>query len=306
MADVVVVGSLNMDLVVRTARLPAPGETVRGEGLQMIPGGKGANQAVAAAKLGCDVAMVGRVGNDGFGSRLVETLEQFGVDISHLDRDGGSPTGTALITVSKDGMNTIVISSGANGHVGSQDIRRAEDLILGAKVLLLQFEIPIETVQQTLELTAGRDIQVILNPAPARDLDSRYLECVDILVPNEIEARSLVGLEITDWDSASRAALELLGMGPHAVVLTLGSHGALMATADGIEHFDARQTTAVDTTAAGDAFVGGLAAALTRGDSLPDAVRYANCVGALTVTKFGAQTSLPTAAEVRAFCNRDR
>jgi ribokinase len=300
-ADIVVVGSLNMDLVVKAPRMPLEGETLLGRDFQMIPGGKGANQAAAAARLGAQVAMVGRVGGDAFGPPLIENLRCQGVDAGHVQIDDEAATGTAMIIVDDSGQNSIVVAPGANGRVSEQDVDRLEDTLSQARVLLLQFEVPLETVEYAIQMAARHQIKVILNPAPARPAPAELIAKVDYLVPNEFEASTLTGLETKDVPSAERAARKLLGFGVPVVIITLGERGALMATGQGMAHVPARRVQAVDTTAAGDAFIGGLAVALVKGSPLDEAVRYASCAGALAVTKFGAQTSLPSADEVQAF-----
>jgi ribokinase len=309
LADIVVIGSLNMDLVVRVARMPRGGETVPGGDLQLIPGGKGANQAVAAARLGSSVAMVGRVGNDAFGPRLVDGLGSQGVDVTHVTADTDIATGTAMILVDDRGENSIVVSPGANGRVGRQDVDCAEPLLRGARLLLLQFEIPQRTVEYALEAAARHGVPAILNPAPARPIPASLLAGVQYLVPNETEAALLSGIEVQGLDSAEAAALGLLALMPQggtlrggpAIVLTLGQQGALLVSHERVLHVPARAVNVVDTTAAGDAFIGGLSVALSQGAALDDAVHYAVCAGTLAVTKLGAQTSLPSAGEVEAF-----
>lgn len=301
MSDIVVLGSLNMDLVVKVDRMPVPGQTVAGGNLDTICGGKGANQAAAAGKLGGRVAMVGRVGNDVFGQRLKDSLRGFGVDVSHVLSDGDSVTGTAVILVDEHAENCIVISPGANGRVGEEDIRAAEELISQARLILLQLEVPIQTVEQVVQVASRYPAKIILNPAPAKPVSPETLSKVDILVPNESEASLLTSVEVVDLASAERAAHKLLDLGVRTVVMTLGDEGALLATGDEVTHIPTVKVIAVDTTAAGDAFIGGLATALLKEFSLAEAVRYANCAGALAVTKFGAQTSLPEAADVHSF-----
>jgi ribokinase len=301
MADIVVVGSLNMDLVIKTERMPQPGETIRGSDFQTIPGGKGANQAVAAARLGSQVAMAGRVGNDGFGPALIANLSEQGVDTSNVLVDADAPTGIALIVVDQSGENSIVVASGANLSVSPQDVDALAGLLPRAKLLLLQFEVPLESVERAATMAARHGVKVILNPAPAQAAPPRLLSQVDYLVPNETEACLLTGVEVKDLASAEEAARKLLGQGIPVVIVTLGEKGALVVTSEQAFHVPARQVEAVDTTAAGDAFIGGLAVALTKGFSLEEAVRYATCAGTLAATKFGAQTSLPSAEEVQAF-----
>jgi len=301
MADIVVVGGLNMDLVIKVARMPLPGETLAGHDFQAIPGGKGANQAAAAARLGPHVAMVGRVGDDAYGPQLVENLSRQGVDTTHIQVDGGAATGLALILVDQAGQNSIVTSAGANGRVGFGDVDRIEAVLSEAQLLLLQFEVPMEAVRHVIELAAGLPVKVVLNPAPAWPVSPESLAKVDYLVPNETEATALTGVEVEDTATAEAAARELLGYGVGAAIITLGAQGALLATREGSLHVPAAEVPAVDTTAAGDAFIGGLATALVRGFSLQEAVRYATCAGTLAVTAFGAQTSLPDKAQVQAF-----
>ncbi|NLS78628.1 MAG: ribokinase [Chloroflexi bacterium] len=297
-SEIVVIGSLNMDLVVRAPRLPSPGETVRGEAFRTIPGGKGANQAAAIALLGQPVTMLGRVGDDAFGEQLAQNLGAKGVDPAHLLATVGVATGTATIIVDAAGQNSIVIAPGANGQVTPQDVDDCDGLLRQARYLVLQLEIPLETVAHAIDKAARHGVQVVLNPAPAAQLPARLLSRVRYLVPNESEAQWLTGLPVSDAGSAARAADRLRQQGAHTVIITLGSQGAYVASPDGSFHMPVPEVTVVDTTAAGDAFIGGLVVALSRGLSLRDAVRYASCAGALAVTRFGAQTSLPSGAEV--------
>ena len=304
MSRIIVVGSLNMDLVVRTPRFPQPGETIAGEDLAVVPGGKGANQAVAAARLGGRVAMVGRVGADAFGPRLLRSLEQQGVDTCHVCRDERSASGTAVILIDAQGENSIILSPGANQRVEPADVEAAQHLFQTAEMLVLQLEIPLETVELAAGLAKEQGLRVILNPAPGQVLPEGLLDHVDILVPNETELQLIAGREIAGVPARVGAAGELLGRGVSTVVVTLGADGALVVTPDEARLIPGRQADVVDTTAAGDAFVGALAVALTAGRTLYEAVEYANCAGALAVTKFGAQPSLPTAAEVDALFGR--
>ncbi|MFH1084871.1 MAG: ribokinase [Chloroflexota bacterium] len=301
MAEIVVLGSLNMDLVVRTAHIPRPGETVSGEGFVTIPGGKGANQAAAAARLGASVAMVGRVGADAFGPALLANLRAQGVDVTHVRHDPAAPSGIALIAIAADGENAIIVAPGANGRVGHEDLEAAADVIAQARLLVMQFEIPLDTVRAALAMARARGLPVILNPAPAQAVEAEFFHGVHYLVVNETEAEQLAGLAVSDLAAAERAGRALLARGVPVVIVTLGAQGALLVTADQATHVPARKVAVVDTTAAGDAFLGGLAAALLRGFALPEAVRYATCAGTLATTVLGAQTSLPTAAQVLAF-----
>lgn len=301
MSDIVVVGSLNVDLVVQAERAPGPGETISGQDFQIIPGGKGANQAAAVARLGGEVAMVGRVGSDAFGPQLLENLARLGVDTSHVRSDPEAPTGTALIIVESSGENRIIVVAGANGRVAPADVEASEEIISRAKAIVLQFEVPLATVECAMDIAIRHSVPVILNPAPAYAVPSSFLRKAEYLILNESETKVLSGLEVVGVSSCQEAADHLREDGVEVVVLTLGEQGSWLATGEGSWHFPTRSVDAVDTTAAGDAFVGGFAVSLTRNLSLPDAVRFANGAGTLAVTKFGAQTSLPTAQEVEAF-----
>jgi ribokinase len=287
---IVVVGSLNMDLVVRAPHHPEPGETIIGSDFGVFPGGKGANQAVAAARLGASVKMVGCVGNDSFGRALIATLTQDQVDATHIRTDPVAATGVAVITVSAAGQNTIVVASGANARLTPADVDAAESLFVGASVLLLQLESPLAAVVRAVELAHEHGVHVVLNPAPAQPLEDAMLARVDYLVPNQIELSLLTGMG-ADADPA-RAAAALRARGPRHVVVTLGESGVLVL--DDRPHLLARHpVTVVDTTAAGDAFVGAFAVALALGKPDLEAAAWGNAAGALAVTRAGAQPSLP-------------
>lgn len=306
MIDIAVLGSLNMDLVVTVPHLPRLGETIAGHDFQMIQGGKGANQAAAVAKLGGKVAMVGRVGADAFGGSLRANLLRFGVNVDHVIIDEESATGIAMILVdSLNGENSIVIAAGANGRVSLEDLRKAAPLFGEAKVLILQFEVPLQVVEHAAELARQHGLKVVLNPAPAYPVSLDFLLKADYLILNETETEILSQDEVRDLESAKVAAQALVGRGLPVVIVTLGERGALLATSREMVHVPARRVQVVDTTAAGDAFVAGFTVALLNGFSLDDAAHYAVCAGTLTVTKFGAQTSLPSAEEVQAFCKED-
>jgi len=309
MNKILVIGSLNADLVVKSPRFPQPGETISGDDLQIIPGGKGANQAVAAARHGAQVAMIGRVGSDSFASFLVENLNANQVDTSHVLKTD-SATGTAIIVVDANGQNSIVLSPGANGKVSPADVDPAS--FLTSKLLLLQLEIPTPTVLHAAQQARANGLTVILNPAPAKPLPAELLAHVDILIPNESELALLTGSPVTDVASAEVAAKEILKQGVKTVIVTLGSKGALLVTNTQVEQVDTYKVDVVDTTAAGDAFIGGFAAKLLESNGLPldtqgqtlilqNAVRYGCACGALATTKFGAQPSLPTKDEVTKF-----
>jgi len=295
--DVLVIGSLNADLVVRAPHFPQPGETISGDDLQIIPGGKGANQAVAAARQEASVAMVGRVGKDSFGPFLLNSLKSDSVDITNVLTDE-SATGTAIIVVDANGQNSIVLSAGANGKVTPKDI---DALKIEAKVLLLQLEIPLKTVIHAAKWGKQKGMTVILNPAPARELPDELIANLDYILPNETDLNLLTGISITDIPSAERAATVLLNRGAKNVIVTLGSKGAILISNDQATQEKAYKVDVLDTTAAGDAFIGGFASALIGGVEIEEALKYANVCGALATTKFGAQPSLPTKEETERF-----
>ncbi|MCX5283443.1 ribokinase [Streptomyces sp. NBC_00198] len=295
--DLLVVGSANADLVVRVERRPAAGETVLGSDLVVHPGGKGANQAVAAARLGARTALLARVGDDGHGRLLLDAQRAAGVDTVGV-LVGGAPTGVALITVDPSGDNSIVVSPGANGRLAPEDVRAAGSLFHAARVVSAQLEIPLETVVEVVRSLAegGR---LVLNPSPPRPLPSEVLAACDPLIVNEHEARVIAGDDL--GDSPEDWATALLALGPRSVVITLGAAGALVAERAGARvRVPSVRVAAVDTTGAGDAFTAALAWRLGRGESLPEAAGYAARVGAAAVTRAGAQESFPTAEEVAA------
>ncbi len=298
MHDIVVVGSLNMDLVVRTARMPNPGETISGEEFHLIPGGKGANQAVACARLGASTAMVGRVGRDAFGPELVHSLESSQVDVSHIQALEGFSTGTATILVNDRGENRIIVVPGANAGWQPADIVAVEALIQEAKAVVMQFEIPLETILQVSAIAHRGGVKVVLNPAPARPIPPELYANLDVLIVNEIEAGLLSGLEVKSLDEAFAAGEALLARGVETVCLTLGERGAILVTSRERLQAPAIPVTVVDTTAAGDSFVGGFVASLVEGASMETALRVAVCSGCLAVTRLGAQPSIPNKRQV--------
>ena len=302
MNKILVIGSLNADLVVRSPRFPSPGETIQGENLVTIPGGKGANQAVAAARLGAQVAMIGRVGTDTFGSMLINNLKQNKVNADRVIKDGSSATGTAVIVVDSQGQNSIILSPGANGKVTPSDINPGS--FSSSSLLLLQLEIPIETVIHSANLAREKGLLVLLNPAPAHDLPDDLLKTADYILPNETELGLLTGKPVKDLAMVGAAGLSLLARGAKNIIATLGAQGALIVNKDGVKLIPSFKVNIVDTTAAGDAFIGGLAVGLLNGKSLEDAVQYACACGALAVTKFGAQPSLPNAEDVNGIINK--
>ena len=293
MAKILVVGSLNMDLVVRVPHTPMPGETVLGGDFETFPGGKGANQAVAAARMGGDVTMVGRVGNDDFGDTLIECLVNNKVKTTYVIKDAEASTGIAMIAVASNGENSIVVASGANSDVSVDDVNNARDLMRESDILLMQLECPLEAVTEAVDLAKAYDLKVVLNPAPAQQLSETLLSNVAYLTPNQKELQMLTGEEDDD-----KAIKKLFDWGVKNLIITLGPNGTRVVTEDMDKHLPAVEITAVDTTGAGDAFNGALAVALAEGKPLLQAVQYGMAAGALSATKRGAQPSLPTRDEV--------
>jgi ribokinase len=300
-AEIVVVGSANTDMVVQTERIPKPGETVLGGEFILAAGGKGANQAVSAARLGASVTLVARVGEDIFGDRAIQNFQQEGINTRYVFRDAGSPSGVALIIVDRKGENVISVAPGANGRLSQEDVHLASSAIEKAQVLLLQLEVPLDTVRSAARLAFEAGVKVILNPAPAQELDDDLLSHVSVLTPNETETEILTGIPVSDEESAQRAAAVLHDRGVESVIITMGARGSFISSADTHCLVPSRRITAVDTTAAGDAFNGALACTLAEGTNLETAVRLANLAGALAATRLGAQPSLPTREQLRAF-----
>lgn len=292
--EVFVVGSINQDLVLSLERRPAPGETVTGAKLGMHPGGKGANQAVAAALLGAPTAILGRVGDDAFGEGMLAALRDGGVDTGYVESVPDVPTGTAFITVTPDGENAIVVSSGANARLEPSDVDAVSAAIRRAEVLVVQMELEVEVVLRAAGVAESGGTRVVLNLAPYREVPVALLGLADPLVVNEHEAGALLGARIAGVGQALDAASGLLSAGIRSAVITQGGAGAVVADGNGIKHVPAPTVRVVDTTAAGDAFVGALASKLAQASSLNDAAAYAVKAGAAAVTRAGAQSSLPT------------
>lgn len=299
---VVVAGSLNMDLIVRAPQLPRPGQTLAGSRFVTAAGGKGANQAVAAARLGAQVSMIGCVGDDANGRALRQALLDDAVDCEGVRIVPDVPTGVALITVEEAGQNTIVIVAGANGELASEHLDAMEQALLDAQVVVCQLEVPEAVVGHTLARARALGKIVVLNPAPATGpLPAQWLPWVDYLVPNESEAQLLSGVLVAGREGAEAAAQALLQRGAGKVLLTLGEAGALLAGPEGAQHFPAYQVNAVDATAAGDTFIGAFAAALAQGSAEVEAIRFAQQAAALSVTREGAQPSIPDRQQVLAW-----
>jgi ribokinase len=292
-SSIVVVGSLNMDLVMRMTRAPVGGETVSGIDFAMLPGGKGANQAVACARMGANVIMVGRVGIDPNGDALKAGLAADGIDAREVKGLASTHTGVASIWVEDDGQNRIVLAPGANGLLDSASVARANTMIDMAGMLIVQLEVPMLAVQAAVDRAFAAHVPVLFNPAPAVPLPDSIWACIDILVLNESEASAYAELSVVDPNSAAEAGALLRARGPDRVLVTLGAQGVVVIDGAGARHFPAKKVKAVDTTAAGDTFIGALAAALCEGQSLDDAVALGQAASALCVTRKGAQTSIP-------------
>ncbi|MBC7188463.1 MAG: ribokinase [Calditrichaeota bacterium] len=303
---IVVVGSSNTDLVVRCQRAPAPGETVLGGEFFTAAGGKGANQAVAAARLGAEVWFVAKVGDDAFGQQALAGLQAEGVHCDFVTVDPRHPSGVALIVVEEQGQNRIVVAPGANDHLTPDDVQAAAGVIRDAGALLVQLETPLETVRHAVGLAAEHSVTVILNPAPGRPLPGELLRSVGLITPNESEAELLTGVRPQDDRTRREVAALLHKEGVGKVIITLGAEGAFVSEGSEANLIPGFPVKAVDTTAAGDAFNGALAVALVQGRELGEAVHYANAAAALAVQKLGAQPSLPTAGEVDSFLTQVR
>ena len=295
---VVVIGSLNMDLVMRTPRVPVGGETLHGHEFSTLPGGKGANQAVACARLGAKVAMIGQVGNDGFGTTLRDGLAADGIDTSGVLQTSAVGTGVAMILVEDIGQNRIVLAAGANGALTPADIDAHAARIGGAAMLVLQLEVPMPVVQRAIGIAHAAGVPVLLNPGPASPLPEAVWSQIDILVPNESEATLLSGVEVSDATSAYAAAKVFRQRGVKCVLITLGANGVAVSDDAGERHLPAHVVKAVDTTAAGDTFIGGFSAGLVEGLAMDDAVALGQRASALCVTRHGAQPSIPYRREI--------
>lgn len=293
MGKIIVIGSSNTDMVIKSKKLPSPGETLLGGTFLMNPGGKGANQAVAAARLMGNVTFVAKTGNDIFGSEAKQLFDKEHIDTRFLIKDDHNPSGVALINVDENGENCIVVASGSNGTLSAYDIH--EDVFKAGPddIFMMQLEIPVGTVEFIAQKAAGNGSKVILNPAPARQLSDDLLGCLYMIIPNETEAEILTGIKVTDPDSAEKAATKLYTRGVKNVVITMGGTGAFLFTGDNSKMISVVPVKAVDTTAAGDVFCGALAVALSEGRNIEEAVVFANKAAGISVTRMGAQASAP-------------
>lgn len=297
-SSIIVVGSSNTDMVIKSPHLPLPGETILGGTFFMNAGGKGANQAVAAARLGGDITFIAKVGDDIFGKQAIELFSKAGIDTTYVFTDAQHPSGVALINVDDKGENCIVVASGANAALFKEDLEIAKDKIANASIVLMQLETPIVTVEYVAAFAKEKGIQVVLNPAPAAGLSDELLQNINIITPNQHEAAMLTGTEVNDLDSAKHAAKILNGKGVETIIITLGAEGALLYYKDFFTLIETPKVKAVDTTAAGDVFNGALVVALSEGASMVHAVEYACNAAAISVTRLGAQASAPYRNEV--------
>jgi ribokinase len=305
--SVIVLGSINIDIVTKVSRSPLAGETVHGCDFFTAPGGKGANQAVAAARLGVETYMVGRVGSDLFGQELLTSLQDASVRTEHVIVDQQAPSGTAVIIVDRHGENQIVIVAGANGNVGEIDVESMSHLLPQAKALLMQLEIPLNTVELAASIAHKQNIPIILDPAPARqDIPEHLYAAIDIITPNETEASQLLGISVHSPETALCAAIALRKKGVGTAIVKLGSQGVVCATASETFFMPAFPVKAIDTVAAGDAFNGALAAAIANGLSIKQAVVWGAAAGALCATKSGAQPAIPSLDQLKSFLNQHR
>lgn len=295
---IVVVGSCNTDMVIKADRLPIPGETVLGGTFFMNPGGKGANQAVAAARMGGNVTLISKTGNDVFGKQSMMLYDAENIKTDFIFSDPNNPSGVALITVDSNGENCIVVASGANANLFPADIDKAHDEIENCDLVLMQLEIPIDTVEYVAEIASSKNIKVILNPAPARALSDDLLKNLYIIIPNRSEAEILSGIKVTDLEKARQAADIISAKGVNIVVVTLGAEGALIKEFDDYHFVEAVKVDAMDTTAAGDVFCGSVCVGLAEGKSIIDSVKMAARASAITVTRMGAQSSIPYRSEL--------
>jgi ribokinase len=299
--NITVIGSSNTDMIIKVPRIPKPGETVLGGKFSTAPGGKGANQAVAAARSGGNVTFVARVGDDVFGEQALKGFKEDGINTDFIIKDKDAPSGIAEIFVSEDGENSIAVALGANLNLSVYDVIAAKEAILSSDILLMQLEIPLKTVQYAAKLAFDNGIRVILNPAPGQPLPIEILKTISILTPNEAEAAMLTGIKIEDEGAGEDAGRILMSKGVNKVIITIGKKGALILDSSGSELVGGFKVHAIDTTAAGDIFNGALAVALAEKKNIWEAVKFGNAAAALSVTKLGAQPSAPKRKDILEF-----
>ncbi|MCP4350184.1 MAG: ribokinase [Desulfobacterales bacterium] len=304
--NITVLGSINMDMVIQTPRMPETGETIKGDSFHVIPGGKGANQAVALARQNIQTTMIGCVGGDDFGKRQLKILRAEGIDCSYINVIKDKPTGVASILVDKQSRNSIVIVPGANEFIALSQVEKASQAIKKADMLICQLEVNFNAVENAIELACSQGTKTLLNPAPARELSDTLLQKIDYLIPNEIEVFALTGVQVEDFDSAGKAGEILLEKGVKNLLITMGKKGVAVITPDICFLVPALSVNAVDTTAAGDTFIGYFAASIVQTNDIRHAVQFAQTAAALTVTKLGAQSSIPTLTETNNLFEKTR
>lgn len=303
-SEIVVIGSINMDMVININQKPLGGETVLADGFFMTPGGKGANQAYAAGNLGASISMIGAVGNDVFGTELINNLQKARVNTNNIIKVNGVSTGIAVITVDSTGENSIMVSPAANNFVTPEYIEEHENIIKQAKAVLIQLEIPIESVEKSISIAKKYGVLTLLDPAPAQKLSNEILLNLDYILPNETEIEQLTNVKVFDKESAIKASLVLLNKGVKTVISKLGKDGVVICQKDNAKWIPGIEVDVIDTTGAGDAFAGAFVTCLVQGNDLIECTEYANAVGALTVTKQGAQSAVPQTEEVINLLNK--
>jgi len=304
--NIVVIGSSNTDMIIKVPRIPKPGETILGGTFSTAAGGKGANQAVAAARAGGNVTFVARVGDDMFGKEAINGFKADGINVDYVIQDKTAPSGVAEIFVADDGENSIAVASGANANLSSEDVSKVKSAVANADIIIMQLETPVETIHAAAELAHKNGVKVILNPAPAHSLPDNLLKLISVLTPNVSEAELLTGIQVTDTSSAKQAAEKLHQKGIPMVIITMGASGVYASTDEFTGPIPGFQVKAVDTTAAGDVFNGALAVALAGKKPLTEAIRFANAAAALSVTQLGAQPSAPGWESINEFLNKHK